>query len=180
MKNLLLAVALMSGGAAFAQGWRGGHGGHHYGGGGGHYGGYHGARPVYVAPRPVYVAPRPVYVAPRPVYSRPIYVAPPRYRSYGYRYGYVAPAPGISFALPLGAVSLYIGAQPYFLSSGTFYLQSGNGYSAVAPPIGAAVSSIPPDAMRQEINGYTYAMSNGAWFIWDGNQGAWVVVNSPY
>jgi hypothetical protein len=114
------------------------------------------------------------------VYSRPIYVAPPRYRSYGYSYGYGYPAPGISIGLPLGAISLSIGAQPYFLSSGTFYLQSGNGYSAVAPPIGAAVSSLPPDAVRQDINGYTYATSNGAWFVWDGNQGAWVVVNCPY
>jgi len=179
MKNLLLAAVLMSAGSALAHGgWRGGHGGSHGGGG------FHPARPAYVAPRPVYVAPRPVYVAPRPVYvtpPRPFYVPPrPVYRpSYNYSYGYV-PAPSLSFQLPFGAISLFIDSQPYFLSGGSFYLRTGQGYTVVDAPIGAAVSELPPGATRQEINGYTYATANGAWFVWDGNQGAWVVVNCPY
>jgi hypothetical protein len=115
----------------------------------------------------VYVAPRPIYVAP-----------PPRYRP-SYSYGYV-PAPGLSFALPFGAISLFVGSQPYFLSGGTFYLQTGQGYSAVDAPIGAAVSVLPPDAVRQDINGYAYATSNGAWFVWDAGRASWVVVNCPY
>ena len=173
MKNLLLAAVLISAGSALADG--GGRGN----GWGSHRGGFHRARPVHVAPRPVYVAPRPVYVAPRPFYvaPRPVYVAPRPYYRPSYNYGY---APGVSFQLPFGAVSLFVGAQAYFLSGGTFYLQSGSGYSAVEAPLGAAVSELPLGASRQEINGYTYATANGAWFVWDGNCAAWVVVTCPY
>jgi len=175
MKNLVLAVVLISAGSALAHG-HGGYGGGYRGGGHGWGGGgFHQARPVFVAPPRVYVAPRPVYVAPRPVYRRPVYVRP----SYSYNYGY-APAPRIGLQLPFGAISFSIGAQPYFVSGGTFYMPSAQGYSVVDPPIGAVVGQLPPDAQRQEINGYTYATSNGAWFVWDGNQGAWVVVNCPY
>ena len=178
MKHLLLAAVLMSAGSALAHGgWRGG------GGWGNHGGGFHAARPAYSAPRNYYVAPRPVYVAPRPLYVAPprVYVTPrPYYRpSYNSGYGYV-PAPSVGFQLPFGAISLYIGAQPYFLSGGQFYVQSGQGYSVVNAPIGAVLSEVPPGATRQEINGSTYATANGAWFVWDGNQGAWVVVTCPY
>ena len=177
MKHLLLAAVLMSAGSAFAHGgWRGG------GGWGNHGGGFHGARPAYSAPRNYYVAPRPIYVAPPRVYVTPR----PYYRpSYGYGYRYappavVLPAPGFALQLPFGAISLSVGSQPYFLSGGQFYVQSGQGYSVVNAPIGSLVGELPPTATRQEINGLTYATANGAWFVWDGNQGAWVVVNCPY
>jgi hypothetical protein len=38
---------------------------------------------------------------------------------------------------------------------------------------------LPPGAVMQLINGYTWATVNGLWFFWDGNRGAWVVANAP-
>jgi hypothetical protein len=127
MKHLILAVAVLSGGSAFAHG-------HGFGGGGGYRGGgYHAAHPVYggggwgggyrapartfVQPR-IYVAP-PVVYAPRsypPVYQRRVYVAP------------VAPLYSVGAvltALPAGAVMQLINGFTYATVNGTWFFWDG-------------------------------------------------------
>ncbi|MFZ5445861.1 MAG: DUF6515 family protein [Myxococcota bacterium] len=178
MKNFILVVTMLGAGAAFAHGPGGFRGGGFHGArpAGWHEGGWRGPRPVYVAPRPVYVAPRPVYVAPRPI--RPPMWVP----GYGYR-PHITVMPQVSFfpQLPVGAITVYVGSQPYFYGNGVFYVSSSQGYSVVQAPLGAVVAQLPPDATMQVINGYTYASTpGGTWFYWDGNQGAWVVTQSPY
>jgi hypothetical protein len=73
-----------------------------------------------------------------------------------------------------------LGSQPYYFGGGSFYVASGSGYSLVDAPFGAVVSQLPAGAQQQVVNGYTYANFGDAWFVWDGNQGAWVVAQCPY
>lgn len=153
MKPLILSVAVLFAGSAFA------HGPH----GGGWGGGSHAARPVHSWRAPVYRAGPRVVVAPR-------FVAPRVW---------VGPRVAYSPRLPLGAVSLYVGAQPYFYGGGTFYVAAPQGYSVVAPPIGAVINELPAGATMQFFNGLTWATLNGAWFLWDVARGAWVVVTGP-
>lgn len=167
MNKVIIAVAGLLAGAAFAQP----HGARPVGGphGGG---GYRGGGVRYApGPRVVVRAPAPrVYV--RPAYRSPVYVHPaPHY--------YARPAVRFYPALPVGVVTVNVGPRAYWYGGGAFYTSAPSGYQVIAPPIGAVVAQLPPGAAMQYINGYTYATAEGSWFFWDANQNAWVVVNAP-
>ena len=161
MNKRILAIAALAGTVALAQP----HGARPIGGG--HFGGhYRGPGVVVRAPAPhVYVRP-----APRPVYVRPAYRP----------HVWVRPSVWFYPRLPMGVVTVNIGPRAYWYGGGVFYAPAPNGYQVVAPPIGAVVTQLPPGAVMEYLNGYTYASANGSWFYWDAAQNAWVVVSAPY
>jgi len=82
---------------------------------------------------------------------------------FGY-YGY----PHIGFycgILPFGYYPFYWGSSLYYYYGGIFYAPYDNGgYQVIAPPIGAAVPSLPEDAEPIKIDGVQYYESNGVYY----------------
>jgi hypothetical protein len=72
------------------------------------------------------------------------------------------------------APPVYYAPQPYYRPR-SVYVPAPAPYYAV----GTVLASLPPGAVMQLINGYTWATLGGLWFFWDGNRGAWVVANTP-
>lgn len=89
------------------------------------------------------------------------------YRNRGYYGTYYAPQLGFSLnVLPYGYYPFYHGQSLYYYSDGLYYQRNAdaNNYSVVAPPIGAAIKSLPDDAQSIVINGVQYYESNGVYY----------------
>jgi hypothetical protein len=78
--------------------------------------------------------------------------------------------------LPDGYFTIWAGGRRYFYSDGLYYDYVGNGeYVIVNPPIGAFVSSIPPDFQSVDINGRIYYTDGGIYYILTQHHGYKVV-----
>ncbi|MFI5160887.1 MAG: DUF6515 family protein [Sphingobacteriales bacterium] len=100
------------------------------------------------------------------------------YRGYGYRgYGYHGyggfrfglgwgyPHFGLYFgALPFGYYPFYWDSSPYYYSGGVFYRPYNGGYQVTAPPIGAAVPTLPSNAQSIVIDGIQYYEAAGVYY----------------
>jgi hypothetical protein len=68
--------------------------------------------------------------------------------------------------LPAGYFTIWVGGSRYYYYDGLYYSYVGDGdYVLVDPPIGAFVSSIPPDFQPIIVNGRTYYTDNGVYYL---------------
>jgi hypothetical protein len=85
----------------------------------------------------------------------------------GFRFGLGFGYPRIGFylgGLPYGYYPFYFGSLQYYYAGGAFYRPYNGGYEAVAPPIGAAVPSLPDNAQSIVIDGEQYYELNGVYY----------------
>jgi hypothetical protein len=68
-------------------------------------------------------------------------------------------------AMFAGATIVAINDMNYSYYGGVFYEPANGGYQVVAPPIGAVVSSLPPDNVAVEVGGDTYYYYGGAFYF---------------
>jgi hypothetical protein len=80
-------------------------------------------------------------------------------------------------ALPHGYLSIRIGGRPYYYYEGVYYEPAPEGYSVVAPPVGATISSLPAGATGISINGTIYFYAGGAFYLQQPN--GFAVVPAP-
>ncbi|MDB6063896.1 MAG: hypothetical protein JWR26_104 [Pedosphaera sp.] len=78
--------------------------------------------------------------------------------------------PGAVIAtLPLGYETVYVGGVPYYYSDGYYYQPEASGYTEVAPPLGAGVGGLPPNAVPVSYNGQTLYYADGVCYQPNGN-----------
>jgi len=68
--------------------------------------------------------------------------------------------------LPHGYFSLWVGGARYYYYDGLYYNYVGGDYVLVSPPVGAVVTTIPPDFQPTVINGMTYYVNNGNYYVY--------------
>lgn len=77
--------------------------------------------------------------------------------------------------LPEGAFVVWVDGARYFYYDGLYYMRDGDVYELVSPPIGAYVSSIPPDFQPVSINGRIYYTDGGVYYLLTEHHGYKVV-----
>ena len=82
------------------------------------------------------------------------------YPHFGVYYGY----------LPNGYYPFYWNSLPYYYYGGVFYQPYNDGYQVAAPPLGAAVPSLPSNAQSIVIDDMQYYESNGVYYQPDVNE----------
>jgi len=83
----------------------------------------------------------------------------------GYYNSYYAPRLGFSVGyLPYGYYPFYWDDYQYFYSQGLYYQFENDQYTVVEPPVGAEVSTLPPNAQSIVINGQQYYEVNGVYY----------------
>ncbi len=85
----------------------------------------------------------------------------------GFRFGLGFGYPHIGFYLgylPFGYYPFYFGSLEYYYSAGAFYRPYNGGYQVVAPPIGAAVPTLPSNAQAIQIDGAQYYEASGVYY----------------
>lgn len=88
---------------------------------------------------------------------------------FGYRnalgYGGFYPSLGFYFnTLPFGYYPFYMGPSLYYYYDGFFYRPYDDGYMVTAPPVGAAVPSLPSNAKAIMIDNQQFYESNGVYY----------------
>ncbi|MBF0511298.1 MAG: hypothetical protein HQL13_03115 [Candidatus Omnitrophica bacterium] len=69
--------------------------------------------------------------------------------------------------LPAGSFTVWAEGRRYYYYDGLYYTYVGGGdYVVVAPPVGAVVTSIPPDFQPVRINGETYYVNDGVYYVY--------------
>jgi hypothetical protein len=71
--------------------------------------------------------------------------------------------------LPDGAEEVTVDSHKYFYADWSFFKQVSGGYEVVAPPVGAEVSSIPEEAIREEESGRVLHQFDDLYFSEDKN-----------
>lgn len=158
-------------------------------GGARNYGNHDFGRP---APMPVRVQARPAPRVPVPEGRGRVYVPPVNvYHGGGYRvhpYYYHPYHPYIwgphwhpfGFFLPFlpsDAFYFTFSNQPYYYDDGVYYEPSQGGYTAVSPPSGATVASLPEGAETTQVGDDTYYYYGGVFYVYT-DQG-YQVVTAP-
>ncbi|WP_255547596.1 DUF6515 family protein [Mucilaginibacter sp. dw_454] len=83
----------------------------------------------------------------------------------GYRGFYGYPSLGFYFdALPFGYYPFYMGSSLFYYSNGIFYQPYNDGYEVTAPPVGAAVPSLPKAAKSIMIDNQQFFEFNGVYY----------------
>jgi hypothetical protein len=85
----------------------------------------------------------------------------------GFRFGFGFGYPHIGFYLgylPFGYYPFYFGSLQYYYYGGAFYRPYNGGYEVVAPPVGAAVPSLPSNAQAIQIDGVQYYEASGVYY----------------
>ena len=183
----LLTFSLPQNGMAQRFGHGGGGGGGFRGGGGGggrsfNGGGRNIGAHVFHAPAPAAREGRPfgggvhnegvyhhVYGGGHPYYYHPYH--PFMWGPYWHPFGYFAAA------LTANAILFSVADQQYYYDNGVYYSPSGNGYSVVAPPVGAVVSYLPAGYLTVPVGDAVYYYYGGAFYISQG--GSFRVVPAP-
>lgn len=100
---------------------------------------YHGAYP-----RPPYYHGGYHYNCYHPYYYHPYhpYYWGPAYHPWGF----------FITALAVSAIVVSVNSQPYYYDNGIYYVQSNGGYTVVAAPVGATVTTIPSNAQTVVVN----------------------------
>lgn len=97
----------------------------------------------------------------RPYFYHPYhpYIWGPRWHPFGF------------FAATLAADAFYfsLAGQPYYYDDGVYYEPYGNGYTVVAPPVGAVVNYLPDGYITVEVDGGVYYYYGGAFYVDQGN-----------
>ena len=68
--------------------------------------------------------------------------------------------------VPEGAFIVGVGEAKYYYYDGLYYSRMGGEYILIAPPIGAVVAAIPPEYQPVVINGVTYYVDNGVYYVY--------------
>ena len=74
---------------------------------------------------------------------------------------------------------IVVGGWPYFYFDGVFYRQFDSGYAVVNAPIGAVVSTLPVGFISFSLGAFTFYYVNETYYVWDEDQEAYVVVETP-
>jgi hypothetical protein len=87
---------------------------------------------------------------------------------YGFRpgFGYMG-YPSLGFylnSLPFGYYPFYMGASMFYYADGTFYQPYDNGYVVTAPPVGAAIPSLPKGAKSIMIDNQQFYEYHGIYY----------------
>lgn len=130
--------------------------------------------------RNVYVRP-PVRPYPRP----PYYYGGYRYYSYHpyhyhpYRPYYWGPVwhPWGFFVATVAVTAIIVSVnnQPYYYDSGVYYVQSGNGYTVIQAPVGATITTLPPNSQTVIVNETTNNYYYGGTYYEKSDEGYTVV-----
>jgi hypothetical protein len=147
-----LFIAVLAAPGAFAQYRHNGYKHYKYG--------YEGYRNYGYYPVSVRYYPRNPY---GPYANYPLYNS---FYSTPYPFVHFGPAFGLRInILPFGYTPLYLGSSPYYYYQGIYYRPYPyGGYEVTAPPLGATVSSLPPDAKLTVINGQNYYELGGTFY----------------
>ena len=105
----------------------------------------------------------------RPYFYHPYH--PYIWGPYWHPFGYFA------IGLTADAILYNWGNQQYYYDEGVYYQPSGNGYSVVAPPVGAVVSYLPSGYVTVMVGDDTYYYYGGTFYI--GQGGSFRVVPAP-
>ncbi|WP_345549344.1 DUF6515 family protein [Microbulbifer aestuariivivens] len=82
--------------------------------------------------------------------------------------------------LPAGAVKIELRNQAYYYEGGYFYRQEGDSFRQIEPPLGATVTSVPPDSTGFYIGDDHYFLAgNGTFFLFDERGSDFTVVTPP-
>ncbi len=105
----------------------------------------------------------------RPYYYHPYH--PYAWGAYWHPFGYFAAA------LTADAIYFSLANQQYYYDQGVYYAPSGNGYSVVAPPIGAVVTYLPNGYQTIDMGDGVYYYYGGAFYL--GQSNSYRVVPAP-
>jgi len=84
---------------------------------------------------------------------------------FGYRNFYGYPSLGFYFnTLPFGYYPFYMGSSLFYYYDGIFYSPFNDGYVVTAPPVGAAVPSLPRGAKQIMIDNQQFFEYNGVYY----------------
>ncbi|MBF0532650.1 MAG: hypothetical protein HQL23_06065 [Candidatus Omnitrophica bacterium] len=83
-----------------------------------------------------------------------------------YRY-HERPSFGLRFSyIPDGCFTVGVSGRRYYYYDGLYYNRLGTDYVLIVPPIGAVVTTIPPEYSPVMINGVTYYTDNGIYYVY--------------
>lgn len=91
------------------------------------------------------------------------------------------PRPGFSISvLPPGYVSVPWRGSSYYYYGGVWYRPYGPRFQVIEPPRGILVPQLPPGYTTVWIGGTPYYYAGGAYYLWEPNQGGYIVTTVPH
>ena len=97
-----------------------------------------------------------------------------------YNHGHYYPRAGTAFrALPPGGLRVPYRGGDFYFHGGAWYRPWGSRFVVVAPPIGIALSILPPYYSTVWFGGVPYYYADGAYYLWRPEQHEYVVSAPP-